>query len=169
MVISIQGVDITIERVVAISLMFLLYLTDLADGYMARRLNQITEFGKIIDPVADKVCIGAIVTTLVYLGDLPLWYVLVVIGRDIIILIAGAYISTKIKFVLPSNRLGKYTVTSISIVIVLATLGIRSYIMSAFITISIFMILASLIGYGRRFFEHLSRASSLGIDTSKTK
>ncbi len=39
-------------------------LTDILDGYFARKFNQVTEFGKIIDPLADKVCIGIIITKL---------------------------------------------------------------------------------------------------------
>jgi len=135
--------------------MFSLYLSDLADGYLARKFNQITEFGKIIDPLADKVCIGSIVLSLVQQGDLPIWYVGIVIGRDLIILTAGAYLSSKIKFVLPSNKLGKYTVTSIALVIALAMLKAKGLLLNLFIYISVVMIFASLYVYGRRFFEHL--------------
>ncbi len=135
--------------------MFSLYLSDLADGYLARKFNQITEFGKIIDPLADKVCIGLIVLSLVQQGDLPIWYVGIVIGRDLIILTAGAYLSSKIKFVLPSNKLGKYTVTSIALVIALAMLKAKGLLLNLFIYISVVMIFASLYVYGRRFFEHL--------------
>ncbi len=143
--------------------MLLLYLSDLADGYLARKFDQITEFGKIIDPLADKVCIGAIVLSLVQQGDLPAWYVGIVIGRDLIILSAGAYLSSRIKFVLPSNKLGKYTVTSIALVIVLAMLKARGTIMNMLIFISIWMIFASLYVYGKRFFENLKKVNSAKV------
>ena len=45
-------------------------LTDFLDGYFARRLNQVTEFGKIIDPLADKVCIGIIITKLFLINQI---------------------------------------------------------------------------------------------------
>jgi CDP-diacylglycerol--glycerol-3-phosphate 3-phosphatidyltransferase len=149
------GLKLTLNRAISMLFMFSLYLSDLADGYLARKFNQITEFGKIIDPLADKVCIGLIVLSLVQQGDLPIWYVGIVIGRDLIILTAGAYLSSKIKFVLPSNKLGKYTVTSIALVIALAMLKAKGLLLNLFIYISVVMIFASLYVYGRRFFEHL--------------
>lgn len=154
------GLKLTLNRAISMLFMLSLYLSDLADGYLARKYNQITEFGKIIDPLADKVCVGAIVLSLVQQGDLPLWYVAIVIGRDLIILLAGAYLSTRIKFVLPSNKLGKFTVTSIAIVIALAMLKARGFILNFFITISIIMIFASLYVYGKRFFENLKKVNT---------
>jgi CDP-diacylglycerol--glycerol-3-phosphate 3-phosphatidyltransferase len=149
------GLKLTLNRAISMLFMFSLYLSDLADGYLARKFNQITEFGKIIDPLADKVCIGLIVLSLVQQGDLPIWYVGIVIGRDLLILTAGTYLSSKIKFVLPSNKLGKYTVTSIALVIALAMLKANGLLLNLFIYISVVMIFASLYVYGRRFFEHL--------------
>ncbi len=154
------GLKLTLNRAISMLFMLSLYLSDLADGYIARKYNQITEFGKIIDPLADKVCVGAIVLSLVQQGDLPVWYVAIVIGRDLIILLAGAYLSTRIKFVLPSNKLGKLTVTSIAIVIALAMLKAHGFILNFFITISIIMIFSSLYVYGKRFFENLKKVNT---------
>jgi len=155
------GLKLTLNRAISMLFMFSLYLSDLADGYFARKFNQITEFGKIIDPLADKVCIGLIVLSLVQQGDLPAWYVGIVIGRDLIILSAGAYLSSKIKFVLPSNKLGKYTVTSIALVIALAMLKAKGLLINIFTFISVIMIFASLYVYGKRFFENLKKVNSI--------
>ncbi|CUS76342.1 CDP-diacylglycerol--glycerol-3-phosphate 3-phosphatidyltransferase [Candidatus Kryptonium thompsonii] len=153
------GLHLSFNRAISMLFMLMLYLTDLADGYFARKYNQITEFGKIIDPLADKVCVGAIVLSLVQQGDLPAWYVGVVIGRDLLILSAGAYLSTRIKFVLPSNKIGKYTVTSIAIVIAFAMFKAKGFIMDILITASLAMIFLSLYVYGKRFFEHLKNVN----------
>ncbi len=155
------GFQLSLNRAISMFFMFLLYLSDLADGYLARKYNQITEFGKIIDPLADKVCVGAIVLSLVQQGDLPAWYVGIVIGRDILILSAGAYLSSRIKFVLPSNKIGKYTVTSIAAVIAFSMLKVKGLIMDLLISVSITMIFISLYVYGKRFFEHLKKANSI--------
>ncbi|CUS99351.1 CDP-diacylglycerol--glycerol-3-phosphate 3-phosphatidyltransferase [Candidatus Kryptobacter tengchongensis] len=155
------GFQLSLNRAISMFFMFLLYLSDLADGYLARKYNQITEFGKIIDPLADKVCVGAIVLSLVQQGDLPAWYVGIVIGRDILILSAGAYLSSRIKFVLPSNKIGKYTVTSIAAVIAFSMLKVKGLIMDLLISVSVTMIFISLYVYGKRFFEHLKKANSI--------
>lgn len=64
-------------------------LSDALDGYVARRLNQFTRLGAILDPIADKLIIASSVITLAMLDLLPLWLVLVVVARDLVI-VAGA-------------------------------------------------------------------------------
>jgi len=64
-------------------------LSDALDGYIARRLNQFTRFGAILDPIADKLVIASCVVTLAVQDMLPLWLVLVIIVRDVVI-VAGA-------------------------------------------------------------------------------
>ncbi|MCE1189299.1 MAG: CDP-alcohol phosphatidyltransferase family protein, partial [Ignavibacteria bacterium] len=89
--------------------------TDYYDGYFARKYNQVTEWGKILDPIGDKVCIAVIVIQL-YLHDrMGNFMLAILVGRDALILLAGILLSKKIGKVLPSTDLGKYTVTIIAI------------------------------------------------------
>lgn len=88
----------------------LLWLTDILDGYFARKRNEISELGKIIDPLADKVSIAVITLILLLTGIIPIWFFLVVILRDLIILFGGLYIKKKYAVVLQSNWIGKLTV-----------------------------------------------------------
>lgn len=60
--------------------------TDFFDGYIARRTNSVTELGKILDPLADRVFIAALALALVGRGALPLVLVGAVVGRDVLIL-----------------------------------------------------------------------------------
>lgn len=63
-------------------------LTDLYDGYLARRSNRVTEFGRALDPLADKVLVGCVLVGFLILG-LPyvrLWMVVTVLGRELLIL-----------------------------------------------------------------------------------
>src|SRR5437868_5129944 len=62
------------------SFMVFAYITDLLDGYIARKTNTISEFGKAIDPIADKLYVAAIILAMVSRDMVPLWFVLVVIG-----------------------------------------------------------------------------------------
>lgn len=57
-------------------------LTDLADGYIARRYNLITDFGKIWDPIADKALTGAAFITLSILGELPWYFTVIILLRE---------------------------------------------------------------------------------------
>lgn len=82
-------------------------LTDYLDGVIARRWNLITDFGKLFDPLADKVLVAAAFITLIPLGALPAWAVIVIIAREF--LITGLRLLAAAKgIVLPAERLGKH-------------------------------------------------------------
>jgi CDP-diacylglycerol--glycerol-3-phosphate 3-phosphatidyltransferase len=59
--------------------------TDVLDGYLARRLNCVTDFGKIIDPLADKVIVVTALVSFAGLGAVPLWMVLAIVARELVI------------------------------------------------------------------------------------
>jgi CDP-diacylglycerol--glycerol-3-phosphate 3-phosphatidyltransferase len=134
-------------------------VTDVLDGYFARKHNQTTEFGKIIDPVADKIVVGGVVLKLFLLGTLPGHYLLMIIGRDLIILIGGIFVAKKIGRVLPSNVLGKITVILISIVLILMLLqiGPLTIVFRGFYYSSILLIFVSLIAYIVRAIEFIRK------------
>ncbi len=60
-------------------------LTDWADGYIARRDNMVTSFGKFLDPLADKVLICSILIMLVHLNWVPAWLTILVICRELVV------------------------------------------------------------------------------------
>lgn len=94
-------------------LIVLIWFSDLLDGYFARSRNEISELGKIIDPLADKATVISIVLILLFKGIIPLWYVIITILRDAVILSGGLYLSSKKNIVLQSNWLGKLAVFAI--------------------------------------------------------
>lgn len=99
-------------------------ITDILDGYLARKLNQVTEFGKIIDPLADKVLVIFVVLNLFFLGKIPDYYFYLIVVRDILILIGGLIVSKKIGKVLPSDYIGKATVLAISFTLLMILLNV---------------------------------------------
>lgn len=60
-------------------------LTDLADGFWARKYNQVTNFGKFLDPLADKVLIASVMIMLVALNWIPAWIAIIVIVRELLV------------------------------------------------------------------------------------
>jgi len=90
---------------------FILYLvaiiTDFLDGFLARGLKQITNLGKILDPLADKIMIGSAILILMYKGMMPIWYGAVVIGCSLINLIGGLILIKKYKYVPSAILIGK--------------------------------------------------------------
>ena len=102
----------------AMGLIAVAIISDYVDGILARQLNQISEVGKILDPLADKIAVGALIIVLIIYKDFPLWAAGIIVGRDVLILLAGLIWASKYKFVQSSNMLGKWTVFFISLMIV---------------------------------------------------
>ena len=69
----------------AVAVFIIASLTDLLDGKIARKYNLITDFGKFMDPLADKLLVCAAMICLVEMGRLPAWMVMVIINREFII------------------------------------------------------------------------------------
>lgn len=111
---------------ILIIIYFFSILFDFLDGYFARRFSQITDFGKILDPVADKLLIFFILIALIIKTDFPLWIAMPIFLRDFLILLASFFIYRKNKKIKPSITIGKVAFGSLSFLIFLYILGLNS-------------------------------------------
>jgi CDP-diacylglycerol--glycerol-3-phosphate 3-phosphatidyltransferase len=107
--------DFEQNKYLILGVLILMYITDLLDGYLARKLNQVSELGKIIDPLADKLVVGIVAIMMFMKGLIPLWFILFIILRDLLILGFGLYLKSKKKIVLMSNYPGKIAVLIIGL------------------------------------------------------
>lgn len=107
----------------AFGLMCMAALTDLLDGWIARIRNTISSFGKIIDPVADKICIVTIAIFLIILREFPVWLLVLILSRDVVIVLASAFLIRNHKIVFPSNFWGK--LYSFSVVLLIAAFTVQ--------------------------------------------
>ena len=141
----------------------LIWISDLMDGYVARSRNEVSELGKIIDPLADKISIIALGVALLTKGLVALWFIVIIVLRDIIILAGGSYLKAVHGAVLQSNFLGKISVFVIGLTLfyVLLSAGFNKYaetrelISNVLIFSSLVMAVLSLIIYTKRFVKFI--------------
>ncbi len=99
---------------VLLGLMLAAAATDYLDGWLARRMGRVTDLGKILDPLADKVCVDSMAVALTLWRDFPWWAAVVIVGRDLLILTGGLLLIKSTKAVPVSNLPGKAAVTAMA-------------------------------------------------------
>lgn len=92
-------------RLLATGIFVVAALTDRLDGWLARRSGQITDLGKLLDPIADKLLVGTALVLLSWLGDLPWWVTVVILVRELGITAMRFFLLRYV--VLPASRGGK--------------------------------------------------------------
>ena len=108
---------------VALALFVIASLTDFADGYIARKYNLITNFGKFMDPLADKILTISGMISLIELGRIPSWIVVIIVAREFII--SGfRLVAAENGVVIAANYWGKFKTTFQMIMIILMIMNI---------------------------------------------
>lgn len=135
-------------RYVAAAIFIIASLTDMLDGKIARKYNLVTNFGKFMDPLADKLLVCSALICLVELKELPAWMVIVIISREFII--SGfRLVASDNGVVIAASYWGKFKTTFQMIAVVLLILGIPSLSMvtTAVVWIALVLTVISLVDY----------------------
>ena len=142
------------NREYAVFFTLLAVTTDALDGYFARLLNQESEIGRVIDPLADKIGVGIVVVLLVYFGDIPLWFAGAILLRDALIFCGGVIVKLRKGIILPPNMPGKIAVSFVALTLVLAMVHYRIFfvLMQFSLWTSVAFLLLSFALYIKRFY-----------------
>ena len=146
----------------AFGLIIIIVLTDFLDGYVARKAEETTNFGKLVDPVADKVCMMVVMIYLIISYKLPflLFFVILAI-RDIFLIIIGVYLMFSQEEVFQSNRSGKWfmgiTALMMTFFLFHDPLGIPGYVLWMTYLISMFLFAFSTFEYIRRYMRYFKQ------------
>ncbi|MCS7258224.1 MAG: CDP-alcohol phosphatidyltransferase family protein [candidate division WOR-3 bacterium] len=119
----------------ATAFLVLSWITDALDGYIARRTNQVTNIGKILDHLVDKVSVGSIFVVLVLTKYFPFWLAGLIIVRDTLIIIGSIILIKKRKFLYSSNVLGKLAGFFFALLMLIYILDIKFIFIKNIITI----------------------------------
>ncbi len=102
-------------------------VTDKLDGYLARKNNQVTTFGKFLDPLADKILVLAAMTMLVEMGKLPAWIPIIVLAREFLVSGYRLIAVEKGGKVIAASKWGKLKTVTQMIAIILAFLDTYAF------------------------------------------
>lgn len=125
-------------------------ITDWFDGYLARKHHLVTNFGKFMDPLADKLLVCSAMICMIELGRLPAWIVIIIIAREFII--SGfRLIAAENGVVIAANYWGKFKTVSQMIMIILMIMNLDNAVfqgaITLFVVIAVALTIISLIDY----------------------
>jgi CDP-diacylglycerol--glycerol-3-phosphate 3-phosphatidyltransferase len=137
----------------ALVILLLAGVTDLLDGWLARRRGSVSASGKVVDPLADKVLIGGLVIYLALAREFPMWLVLAIVARDAA-LMAGAWLFfRRDKLVFAADWTGKWTTFFLGLLILAHILELRA----AYLPLTVLAtaaLAATYVSYGSRAWKY---------------
>ena len=137
------------NRYICLAIFVAASITDWLDGYLARKNNLVTNFGKFMDPLADKLLVCSALICMIELDRLPAWIVIIIIAREFII--SGfRLIAAENGVVIAANYWGKFKTVSQMIMIILLILnygGIFKTLETIFVWLSLALTVISLLTY----------------------
>ena len=120
--------------------------TDYLDGHIARKYNLVTNFGKFMDPLADKLLVSSALICMIEMGMLPAWIVIIIISREFIIT-GFRLIAAEGGLVIAASRGGKIKTVTQMIMIILLLLGVQGIIATILIFLATLFTVISGVDY----------------------
>src|SRR2546428_6258613 len=100
-----------VHALIAVAIFVLASITDWADGAVARRRNQVTTLGTLLDPIADKLLVAAALVSLLAIDKIDAWVVVVIVGRELAVTGLRA-VAASVGVIVPASRLPKWKTAS---------------------------------------------------------
>ena len=135
-------------RYVAAALFIIASLTDMLDGKIARKYNLVTNFGKFMDPLADKLLVCSALICMIELRELPAWMVIIIISREFII--SGfRLVASDNGVVIAASYWGKFKTTfqMIGVVLLILNIPVLSTLTTIIVWIALALTVISLVDY----------------------
>lgn len=136
------------DKWIALAIFILASLTDMLDGKIARKYNLVTDFGKFMDPLADKMLVCSALICLIELGKIPSWMVIVIIAREFII--SGfRLVAADNGVVIAASYWGKFKTTfqMIAVCLLIADLEPLRVVTRVILWIAVLLTVVSLVDY----------------------
>ena len=146
--------------------------TDWLDGYLARRRQQVTALGQLMDPLADKLLITAALISLVQMGLAPAWMVMVILGRELGVTVLRSLVHAR-GVVIPASPLGKVKMVAQVVAILLLMLSNQVWLFLVPGLIALWVVLATALwsaaDYYRRYNRVLSNSNVASFEAARRR
>lgn len=136
------------DKWIALAIFIIASLTDLLDGKIARKYNLVTNFGKFMDPLADKLLVCSALICLIELNKIPSWMVIIIIAREFII--SGfRLVAADNGVVIAASYWGKFKTTfqMLAVCLLIADIEVLSLVTQIILWIAVILTVVSLIDY----------------------
>ena len=134
------------SRYIAVVIFCVASFTDYLDGHIARKYNLVTNFGKFMDPLADKLLVSAAMICMIELGMLPAWVVIIIISREFIIT-GFRLIAAEGGLVIAASWWGKIKTVTQMAMIILILLGVNKVIGTILVVLATIFTVVSGVDY----------------------
>ena len=155
-----QGGENRTFRIISLVIFIVASLTDLLDGKIARKYNLVTNFGKFMDPLADKLLVCSALICLIELNQLPAWMVIVIISREFII--SGfRLVASDNGVVIAASYWGKFKTTfqMFAVILLILDMPALSDLTTLFVWAAFALTLISLVDYIAKNYKILTEGS----------
>ncbi len=142
-------------------------ITDILDGYIARKFEVISNFGKLIDPLADKLTQISIITSLAFLSIIPFWILIIVFIKELFLIVTSVFLYSK-KIVVFSKWYGKLTTILFYLAIVSSLLLSQFDVSNSYGYLDICLYLLALISTIFSLIMYVIRIYKLGLLNKNT-
>lgn len=136
------------DKWIALAIFIIASITDLLDGKIARKYNLVTNFGKFMDPLADKLLVCSALICLIELGKIPAWMVIVIIAREFII--SGfRLVASDCGVVIAASYWGKFKTTfqMVAVCLLIADIATLWMVTQIILWIAVILTVVSLVDY----------------------
>lgn len=147
-------------------------LSDLLDGYVARRYGQVSQLGRILDPIADKLFLGTLGVGLFLWRGFPAWLLVAILVRDTGIVLVGSFLLRRYNVVIPPNYFGKYATVSLALVALAHLIEPAAAVREELAFVAGAMLLVSSVSYARelrRKLVELHQRSAVPPDSQRCR
>ncbi len=148
----------------ALALIALGMLTDLADGPLARRRGEVSELGKLIDPIADKLMLDGVALALSIKRDFPWWVTNLLLARDAAILLGALLVFRRTEHITTAIHVGKLTTALLTVTLLLYLLNAQPWA-RRMLNLTMIPFAISWVLYGTRYLRSL-RGADLDLPSS---